>query len=166
MSKSETFVFDNLPSDLAMLKAMPEASMLSPFQTAALTVAVLCNYGDNPKETIDMLNYLKGPQPLSNYEIQFLRDRLVGKTYKPFSFFSGANAENSYVPTKPYEIAVFDNPYSYQNEGYVTLFVRSAGADSPRQIKLRVKPSSGEWFLWEQHLLADIRGPKAADPWA
>ena len=42
----------------------------------------------------------------------------------------------------------------------------SGGADSARQIKLRTKPSTGQWFLWEQFLLADIRKPVSADPWA
>ena len=36
----------------------------------------------------------------------------------------------------------------------------------PRQIRLRTKPSTGEWFLWEQFILSDIRPPKSADPWA
>ena len=44
--------------------------------------------------------------------------------------------------------------------------VESGGADSPRQIRLRTKPSTGEWFLWEQFILSDIRPPKSADPWA
>ena len=63
---------------------------------------------------------------------------------------------------------MYENPYSRSNisEGYLTLQVNSGGADSPRQIKLRSKPSTGQWFLWEQFLLADIRQPVAADPWA
>ena len=40
------------------------------------------------------------------------------------------------------------------------------GADSARQIRLRTKPSTGQWFLWEQFLLSDIRVPVSADPWA
>lgn len=51
-------------------------------------------------------------------------------------------------------------------QGYLTLHIRSGGADSPRQIKLRQKPSTGQWFLWEQFLLSDIRPPVSADPWA
>lgn len=43
--------------------------------------------------------------------------------------------------------------------------MRSSGAGSPREIKLREKPSSGQWFLWENYLLSDIREPKPADLW-
>ena len=93
MSKSETFEFKRLPSSTAELQALPEASLSTPYQTAALTVAALCLYGENPEVTVEMLNILKGPQPLSAYEIQFLRDRLAGKSYKPFSFFQGASPE-------------------------------------------------------------------------
>ena len=58
-------------------------------------------------------------------------------------------------------------PYSRSQlaEGYLTLYVNCSGADSPRPLKLRKKPSTGQWFLWEQQLLAGIRIPAAADPW-
>ncbi|MBP5617913.1 MAG: hypothetical protein J6X61_02020, partial [Clostridia bacterium] len=59
-----------------------------------------------------------------------------------------------------------DNPYSYPDANWATLQLRSAGADSQRPLKLRKKPSTGEWFLNEVTCLADIRAPKSADPWA
>lgn len=40
------------------------------------------------------------------------------------------------------------------------------GADNPRSITVRYRPSSGEWFLWEQAVLADIKKPIAEDAWA
>ncbi len=165
MGNSETFVFAQLPRSLSELRALPEAALATPYQTAALTVAVLCHYENNAQETIEMLNYLKGPQPMTNHGIQFLRDRLTGKTYKPFSFFNGATPENDYTPNVPYEMVVFEGPYSYAEEHYAKLMIRSAGADTPREIKLREKPSTGQWFLWEEYLLADIRKPKSADAW-
>ncbi|MCQ2514564.1 MAG: hypothetical protein MJ089_05695 [Ruminococcus sp.] len=160
------FIFENLPENVEHLKNMPEASLKDPFATAALTVAVLCRYGESVQNCIDMLNYLKGPQQMSPYEIQFLRDRLSGKFYKSFSFFEGTSPQNGYNPTKPYTIIISDNVYSYQDEGYVRLDIKSSGADSPRQVKLRLKPSTGQWFLWEQYLLSDIRIPVEEDPWA
>ena len=166
MTKSETFIFNALPQNIEELKALPEADLSTPYQTAALTVLALCGYEDNPEAAIDMLNFLKGPQPLSNYDIQFLRDRLTGKGYKPFSFLHGSMPENGYTPAQPYQITVFDGPYSFQEDGYAQLMINSSGADSPREIKLREKPSSGQWFLWENYLLADIRAPKSDDPWA
>ncbi|MDD4797203.1 MAG: hypothetical protein PHO66_05500 [Eubacteriales bacterium] len=166
MENSQIFVFEKLPQSVQALQALSGAAPGTPYQTAALTVAALCRYGDDPSAAIDMLNCLKGPQPLSPYEIQFLKDRLSGKAYKPFSFFEGATPENSYTPPKPCRITIFDGPYSFSQAGYATLLIRSGGADSPRPIKLREKSGSGEWFLWENYLLADIRAPKAADPWA
>ena len=166
MANSKTFVFNKLPQTVEELMALPEAALTTPYQTAALTLAALCRYGDDPQAAIAMLNYLKGPQALSTYEQQFLKDRLLGKAYKPFSFFEGAAPENDYTPTTPYTVTVFDGPYSYQEVGYAKLMLRSSGADNPREIKLREKPGSGQWFLWENYLLSDIRAPKSADPWA
>jgi hypothetical protein len=160
------FTFTELPSNLAALQALKEAALTTPYQTAALTVAALCRYGDSTHDAIEMLNFLKGPQALSGHEVQFLRDRLTGKTHKPFSFFTGATPDNDYTPARPYQITVFAGPYSFQEQGYAKLMIRSSGADAPREIKLREKPSSGQWFLWENYLLSDIREPKSADPWA
>ena len=113
-----------------------------------------------------MLDWLKGPESLSNLEKQFLRDRLKGKAYKSFSFFEGASVENGYTPSRPYRITVSSNPYSFDTENWAVLYVKSAGADSPRSVKLRRKPSTGQWFLNEIQCLADIRLPAQIDPWA
>ena len=155
-----------IPQNLQQMMQMPYAAMNNEFEVAALTVAVLCNYCQNPQATIEMLNYLRGPRPLSTMEIQFLRDRLSGKGYKPASFFAGATVENGYTPSVPYTITVEDNPYSYPDANFATMWVRSAGADSPRSIRLRKKPSTGQWFLVEIQCLSDIRIPAAEDPWA
>jgi len=47
------------------------------------------------------------------------------------------------------------------------VFLKTAGADSPRPMKLRQKASTGEWFLWEySSILSGIRIPAVEDPWA
>ena len=49
-----------------------------------------------------MLNFLRGPRPLSPYEISFLDDRFRdGNWYVPFSYFKGAIPENDYTPNEP-----------------------------------------------------------------
>ncbi|MBR6378026.1 MAG: hypothetical protein IKS05_09745 [Oscillospiraceae bacterium] len=159
-----TFTFSELPTSVEHLRKLPEFAMTTPFMTAALTVAVLCNYEQDPEETYRMLDELRGPKPLSVYEKQFLRDRLVGKGYKSYSFFHGAVPTNNYKPDEPFEITVYDDPYSYQNAGYARLQLRSGGADNLRPITLRSK--GNQWFLWEQMLLSDIRTPAKNDPWA
>lgn len=89
-------MLNSLPKTLDELKAMPQAALTVPEEVAALTVAALALYPENPAETEKMLDFLRGPRPL----------------------------------------------------------------------KLRNKPSTGQWFLWEQQLLTGIRIPQVADPWA
>lgn len=163
---SESFTFASLPTNLAELQAMPEASLDSAFKTTALTIAVLCSYEKNPDGCIEMLNFLKGPADVSTYEKGFIKERLSGKFYKTFSFFEGATPENGYKPNTPYVIKVSENPYSFDEENWATLYVTSGGADNPRPIKLRKKPSTGQWFLNDIQCLADIRIPVEEDPWA
>ena len=162
--KNETFKFNAIPTNVEELKALPEAALTTPFAAAALSVLAFCRYGTDKQAAIDMINFLKGPQPLSNYDIQFLRDRLGGKEYKPFSFFDGSSPQNNYTPSQPYTITVSDNPYSYTQDGYAVLYLTSSGADNPRPVKLRRKGE--QWFLWEIQYLSDIRTPAADDPWA
>lgn len=164
--KEVKFSFAALPTTVEELKALPEASLNTPFKTAALAIAVLTNYEKDPEGTYAMLNVLKGPEPLSNMEKQHLQDRLRGKIYKVFSFFAGATVENDYTPDAPYKISVFENPYSFAEENWAVMWVKSAGADDVRPIKLRKKPSTGEWFINEIQCLSDIRTPKSLDKWA
>ena len=160
--KSEDVQFTKLPDTLDEFKALPQASLASPFSTAAMTVLAL------PKDkelSLAMLGYLKGLQPLSEHDKQFLRDRFMDKDYVPRSYFKGASPQNDYTPAEPYTIRVSENPYSYTEENYAKMFIQSGGADSPRYVQLR-KAKDGKWYLWEQFLLADIRQPESADPWA
>lgn len=163
---SEKYIFKKIPSCVEELQVIPEAVLNSPYKTAALTMAVLCHYEQSPEATIMMLDYLKGPENVSEYEKQFIQERLRGKQYKVSSFFEGATPENGYQPTQPYSIVVNDNPYSYPDENWVTLYVKSSGADTARGIRLRRKPSTGQWFLNEIQCLSDIRLPVEEDPWA
>ena len=164
MAKSETIVFDHLPESVQDLQTFPEYALTSPFMAAALSVAICCNYAKDREEMYRMLDAIKGPRPLSPMEKQFLRDRLGGKEYVPFSYFAGTSPQNNYEPTKPYTITISDNPYSYQEENYVTLYITSSGADSPRSVKMRKKGE--QWFLWEMFFLPDIRKPAKDDEWA
>lgn len=159
--------WNSLPKNLDEMKALPEADLKSPEGTAALTIAALCVYPDNAEECYRMLDFLRGPRPLSNMDKQFIRDRFMdGKTYLARSYFAGATPKNNYTPDTPYVLNFKDSAAQIAEEGYKILMVRSGGADSERSITLRTKPSTGEWFLWEQMLLAGIRIPESQDPWA
>ena len=165
-NREEKITFASLPQNLSELSALPEASLNSAFKTAALTLAALCRYGENTEETMEMLNFLKGPEEVSGYEKQFIKERLAEKEYIPFSYFDGAAPDNGYTPSEPYTISVFETPYSFDNENWATLWVKSSGADNMRSIKLRKKPSTGQWFLNDIQCLSEIRVPTADDKWA
>jgi hypothetical protein len=97
-SKKETFTFTALPESLSQMQALPEASLDTPFKTAALTVCALCAYGADKNIGKEMLDWLRGPRPLSPMDISFLNDRFRdGKAYVPFSYFKGARPENDYT---------------------------------------------------------------------
>lgn len=163
---SRTFTFDKLPQNEQELAAELEKTEKSPFATAALAIAAYCRYETSPSDCIAMINVLKGPEKMSKYDEQFLRDRLGDAGYVPRSFFAGATPDNNYEPSKPYTITVSENSYSYTEKGYARLLIKSGGADSPRPISLRTKPSTGEWFLWgTPGYLGGIRKPASDDPW-
>ena len=164
--ESKTFTFASIPTSVAQLQALPEATLTDAFATTALSVLALCNFENNKDATFEMIDFLNGPEDVNPYTKQFITEHLGGQQYKVMSYFAGATVENNYTPTVPYTITVSSTPYSFDNENWATLYVQSAGADSPRPMKLRKKPSTGQWFLSEIQILADIRTPAASDPWA
>ena len=117
LAPTRTFTFESLPQNVDELKALPEADLQDPHAVGALTVAALTRYGESEEDCIEMLNFLKGPEPLSGYEKQFIRERLQGKGYKPFSYFKGATPANNYTPSRPYKIKVDTNQYSFTKDG-------------------------------------------------
>mgnify|MGYP004538344045 FL=1 len=165
-NRTEKFSFTSIPQSLTELQALPEARLDTPFKTAALTVLALCLYKENSDIVLEMLDFLKGPEQVSPYEKQFYKERLSEKEYIPFSYFDGATPENGYTPSEPITISIYENPYSFDNDNWATLWVKSGGADNMRSIKLRQKPSTGQWFLNDIQCLSEIRLPKEADPWA
>lgn len=168
--KSVPYKFDTLPKTVEDMRSLPGADHKDPFAVAALTVAALCVFPENRDESVEMLNYLRGPHPLSPMDVSFIRDRFMdGVDYVPRSYFNGASVDNDYAPAVPYTINVLELVHSKDNynEGYYRLFLRSGGADSERYLDLRHKPSTDEWFVWEfGGLLVGIRTPKSKDPWA
>ncbi len=164
-NRSVNIVFNTLPDNFEQFRSLPQAAMSTPFDTAAMTVLALCFYPQNKEMCFDMVNFLKGPKPLSPYEKSFITDRFRDADYVPRSYFNGATPQNDYMPSQPYTVTVSENPYSYQNEGYAKMFIRSGGADSPREVLLR-KAKDGKWYLWEQFILVGIRQPESQNPWA
>ena len=164
--KERVITVEGLPKNLEELKALQGAGLQDEYYTAALAVVALCNYKVDKEATYEMLNFLKGPEPLNVANKQFLTDCLGGKEYIPYSFLSGTSPQNNYVPVEPYRVTVSANPYSYTDENRATLYLTSSGADSRRPITLRRKPSTGQWFLTTFSFLGSIRIPAAEDKWS
>lgn len=166
-TKRETFTFPVLPESVEQMKTLPEAAMDTPFKTAALTVCALCAFAADQAVGTELLNFLRGPRPLTGQDISFIKDRFRGgaRNYIIFSYFGGAKPENDYTPFLPYTVTVSSDAHSYDEQGYARLYIACGGADSPRPVRLR-KKGDGQWCLWEQYLLTDIRQPKTNDPWA
>ena len=161
-----TITFDKLPDNLAELQAMPEASLNEPEYTAALFLAVMMHYPVSKEVTYEMLECLRGPDGLSTYEKQFLADRMSdGQEYVVRSFFNGTSPDNDYTPTMPYTVET-ERGFDQELDGRMKIFITSSGADTKRHILLRHKPSTNQWFIEDQMLLAMIRAPKSSDPWA
>lgn len=166
MGTSKSFTFNSLPKNLAELQALPEAALTDAFAVAALTVLAYSRYEESVEDALAMIDFLNGPNEVTAYDKQFIKDRFSNCKYVARSYFEGTSPQNNYQPSVPYTVNVRDNPYSYQQEGYCTLWLKSSGADSERSVNLRQKPSTGQWFLNQQNLLGSIRTPVAEDPWA
>ncbi|MBR5712117.1 MAG: hypothetical protein IKX54_00820 [Lachnospiraceae bacterium] len=169
---SQDILFADIPTSLEAMKALPYANMQSPYAVAALCICALNIFPTDENTAVAMMNYLKGHDALSPMDVAFIRDRFRdNNAYKVRSYFKGATPQNNYMPSSPYTITVSENPYSRTNfaDGYLTLWIASGGADTPRQVTLRQKKSTGEWFIFSDSfkgLLADIRVPAEQDPWA
>lgn len=161
MAKGTVLQFQTLPKNLEDLKAY---ALDTPYMAAALWMLSLCRYVENKDDGLEMLEYLKGPAGISNYDKQFLRDRFSEKPYVPISYFNGATPENNYTPKIPYEIEITDWEYTME-DGYTKVFLQSGGADNPRPMVLRRKGE--DYFVWESNSVTlSIRIPIEEDPWA
>ncbi len=159
---NKTITLATLPTTAAQVSPGTNAH-----QVAAYAIASLARYEHDPEGAIAMLNVLRGPRPVSEYDKQFMRERFRNCPYIARSFFKGATPQNNYTPAQPYAVTVESTPYTYQEAGYAKFYLHSGGADNSRPIVLRQKGSTGEWFLWEcNNLLGQIRMPVKDDPWA
>lgn len=165
--RHKTVKFEKLPQNVEEMKAMPNFSQKDEYAVAAFTVAALLRFVSSREDGKAMLSALKGPEDVSNLELQMMEERLSDSDYLIRSYFRGAEPENDYRPKDPWTVEMVEYKNSRDIENYLYLYVVSGGADNPRQIQLRRKPSTGEWFVWVfEGLLMDIRIPVSEDKWA
>ena len=156
-------ILNELPQTAADFSA---ADLSRPEMTCTLFLAALQLYTRDANAGTEAMNVLRGPRPMTGYDTQFLRDRLRGKTYLPLAYFDGATPQNGYTPLRPYTLQVLPDPRPQDVEpGYLRVYLKTAGADSPRPMKLRQKGTN--WYLWEySSILSGIRITVQDDPWA
>ena len=160
----QTVQFSSLPATMDQFTALPQAQLQSPYETAAMFVLTLNSFLQNKDEFTAMVNFLKGPAPLSPRELSLFKTQVTD--YLSRSYFVGATPQNEYTPSQPYSVLISDNPHSYVEQGIVKLFVHCGGADSPRPVKMRLA-KDGRWYLSEySSILLGIRKPESANPWA
>ena len=165
--KKKEIRLEKLPQNVDEMKGMRFFDQKNEYAVAAFTVAALLRYASDKEDGKAMLDLLNGPEDPSNLDLQMMDERLADLAYQMRSYFKGATPENNYAPSEPYRIEIEEYKNSRDNENYVYLYIPSGGADTPRQIQLRKKPSTGEWFIWVfSGLLMDIRVPVSEDKWA
>ncbi len=164
-SNGTTYIFSALPQNVEELKALWAHWGSAPEHTAAFSIAAFCRYPQSREDSLAMIDLLRGPDPMSEADRQFIADRFRDKDYVPRSYFAGAVPDNDYTPAEPYTLTVTADAHSYDTENTARLFVQSGGADSPRPITLRLA-KDGNWYLWEySSILVGIRLPASEDPW-
>ena len=99
-----------IPATAEEFAAMPQMDLSKPENTCAMFLLALHLYTKDQDAGVASVNLLRGPKPLSNYEAQFLRDRLRGKTYLPLAYFDGAAPQNNYTPSQPLMLQVLSDP--------------------------------------------------------
>ena len=159
----KSLTFPSLPASMAEFTALPQAGLQSPYESAALFAVALSLYTQNKDESVAMINFLKGPSPLSQRDLSLFKTQVTD--YLARSYFAGATPQNDYAPSQPYTVTISDNPHSYAEQGSVKLFVHCGGADSPRPIEMRLA-KDGKWYVTGySSLLSGIRKPESANPW-
>lgn len=164
VSNGVKYTFNTMPQTAQDIQALVDHfGLKQQHNTTAFFMASYVKYAEDAQEGLAMIDVLKGPQPLSDAEKAFIKERLSDKKYLPKSYFEGAVPENNYEPDSPWTIVVSNEAVSAP-EGYSYTTVSSGGADSPRRVCMRIKNDSH--YLWEYNgVLLGIRLPAEEDPW-
>lgn len=157
-------IYHQLPQNQADMEALvAEYGREDERRVCAYFHAALVRYPDSADDCYDMLDVLRGPQPMSAAEKSFMKERFSDKLYLPRTYFEGATPKNEYQPDEPWKIIIYDDPVR-PPDGYAYTMVASGGADNKRRIVMRIK--DGQKYLWEYNgALLSGRLPASEDPW-
>ena len=161
------FTFDRLPSTVEEFKACPYLDLKDAHNTFAMLIVALEIFVKDKDAGIECLNVLRGPVPLSTYDISFLKDRFSDKQYLPMVYFNGATPSNNYTPSSPLTIVTKEDPAPQYAGGdnLKRVFVKQEGFDNDRYATFRAK--GDEWFAYEYSgILMSVKTPAKDDPWS
>lgn len=159
-------ILGKIPSNLEEFKSMKEMDLTKVENTCAMFLCALDLFIRDRNTGVEAINILKGPVDLNPHEISFLADRVRDKAYLARMYFEGARPDNNYAPSQPLTIIFYPDGRPKDCEpGYIRLYLKTAGADAKRAIKLRQK--GDQWYIWEYPgIVMDVRKPVVEDPWA
>lgn len=157
--------FEVLPETAEDMQAIvDEHGIDDPLKVTAYFIAAVSRYNEAENDAFAMIDVLRGPQPMSDGDKSFMKERFSDKLYLPDAYFEGAKPANDYKTEAPYVIMVYD-VVTEAPEGYAYGEVMTAGAENPRRITLREK--DGNFYIWEYNgILLSIKLPASEDPWA
>lgn len=158
--------YQSIPTTFEEFMSLDGTDLKNEFKVAALTIIMLNVYANDAETGKKILDYLNGPENVSAVDTQFIENRFMDeKQYVVRSFFKSTSPENNYTCDR-YVVEVMETEYSRKEENYVTLYLQSTGADNLRELVLRRKPSTNQWFVWNyKPLLGSIRVPAEKDSW-
>ena len=116
-------VIQKIPENLQEFEILA-AKGRQPEHICALFLCALALFDRDKDAGFAAMNLLRVPKPMTQYDCQFLRDRLRGKVYLPLAYFEGATPENGYQPCLPYKLNVLADPRPQDIEpGYMRAFL-------------------------------------------
>ena len=164
----------NLPGTMEEFLELRDAISGDPEGGAALFVAAMAVYVENPELGLDMFTVALDRSQLiekaQGYRgfapggslLSYIRDYLKPRPYLAASYINGTSPENGYtLPSGSLTVTCSQNPHSLQKNGDIKVFVACSGADSPRPIILR-RNNRGVWKAVNfNSLFVGIRKPVA-----
>lgn len=161
--------FSNLPTNVEEFKKLPYYDLTNPHNTFAMFIVALGMFIKDKAAGTECINLLRGPEPLSNYDMSFLNERVADKPYFANVYFEGASPSNNYTPLEPLSIKTIEDsaPQYTAGENYKRVFIKEDGFDNIRYATFRLKPSTGCWYLSDYSgILVGVKTPVEANPWA
>ncbi len=163
---------DKLPASVEEFTQIRDQLALTAEGGAAVFILALKLYGENPslgeqclviaidRSKLQPGNVYKG-MAVSNFDMSRLKEQMRQYPYVANSYFAGATPDNGYTVNVPTEMYCSENSHSgNQADGEFKVFVQSAGADSPRPMRM-IRNNRGIWKAAEwSSIIMGIVPPK------